>query len=126
MRKVHAPDPSAGSLPVAARWFAPLLAQRPLLDGLSWRLIGLTMLLALLPNLLDWVDMGSLLDWSPNLYKSLSAILAGLCVLFFGIVLTNRRHRALPRPAALALAVVLGSLLASAVCELVWRAADLE
>jgi len=126
MRDALAPDPPTGTLPVAARWLAPLLAQRPLLDGLSWRLIGLTTLLALLPYLLDWVRMENLLDWGRDLYRTLAAILAGLCVLFLGIVLSNLRLRALPRPAALALAVVLGSVLARALSELAWVFADLE
>jgi len=126
MRGAPAPDPPTRSSPVAARWLAPLLARRPLLDGLSWRLIGLTTLFALLPRVPDWAGSESLLDWGRNLYALLTSTLAGICVLFFGIVLCNLRHRALPRPAALVLAVVLGSLLARALCELIWLTDDLE
>jgi hypothetical protein len=118
MRDDWVSDPQSASSPAIARWLGPLLVRRPLLDGLSWRLIGLTTLVALPFPLANWISMEDPLDWGRTLYYTLGFVLEGYCVLLTGIVLTNARGGALPRPLALALAVLLGSVLAGALIEL--------
>ena len=104
----------------ASRWVAPLLAQQPLLEGLSWRLIGLVLLLWLPFSPLAVMNLVRTANWGSTLYWVLGFVLDGLLVLLLGIVLTNLRLRGLPRPVALAVAVLLGCTLASFLVQLPW------
>jgi hypothetical protein len=114
------PDPRSPMPSTWRRLIRPLLIEPWLLDGLSWRLVGLTVLVAI-PIHPDIPIRAALVgNWGASIYWVLGSALDGLLVLLFGVVLSNLRQRALARSLALALAVVLGSTLASALFALPW------
>jgi hypothetical protein len=116
MRDAQDSDAWTDSPPGAPRRLASLPASRRLFDGLSWRLAGLTIVaVSALCRMGSPAKFG---DAGRRLQATLDSVLEGLCVLLFAIVLSNLRNRALPRPLALGLAVLLGSVVGNAIIEL--------
>ena len=115
------PDPRPGVQSAWRRRLRPLLIDLRLLDGLSWRLVGLTALIAIPihPDIPIHAALAG--NWGASLYWVLGSVLDGLLVLLFGVALPNLFRRASARSLALALAVVLGSTLASALFALPWE-----
>lgn len=95
---------------LARRVAAPLLIELHLLDGVTWRFIGLTVLVG---ALLSVGDCAALIRDEPWLALHVldDNVTAGLLILFTGAALLNLRRPQLPRPAALIIAVLFGSLI---------------